>query len=205
MTATGSAGDIRHEPARPHEAPRFVIEHLTPAVDDGRHPLKRILGESCPVAVDILRDGHDVLAGRIVYRDPGDTTWLESPLTYDRNLNDDLVALNGIRRAEPALHVADNVEFHDAGNDALLWYSKRGPEGAATLLIAVNVDPHHAQESLVSVPLALLGVDQTTPFEIEDLLSGEHSTWQSHRAYVRLDRAQRVAQIFRLRHPGAPA
>jgi len=115
------------------------------------------------------------------------------------NLNDDLAALNGLRRTHPALQVADNLGFHEAGNAAMLWYSKRGSTPDATMLIAVNLDPHHAQEAMVHVPLELLGLDETTPFEVEDLLSGERYPWQGTRTYVRLDPAARVAQIFRLR------
>ena len=67
----------------PARARRFVIGAVGPTVDGGRHPLKRILGESCPVAVDILREGHDVLAGRIVFRGPGESTWRHAPLAFD--------------------------------------------------------------------------------------------------------------------------
>jgi starch synthase (maltosyl-transferring) len=68
-------------------------------------------------------------------------------------------------------------------------------------LIAVNLDPHHAHETTVDVPLELLGLDDGTPFEVEDLLSGEQYIWHGRRNYVRLDPAVRVAQIFRLRAP----
>jgi starch synthase (maltosyl-transferring) len=114
------------------------------------------------------------------------------------NLNDDLTRLNAIRRAHRALQVADNVEFPEAEHEHLLWYAKRGDTPGATLLIAVNLDPHHPQETMVHVPLELLGVDEGTGFEVEDLLSGERYTWRGRRNYVRLDPAIRVGQIFRL-------
>jgi starch synthase (maltosyl-transferring) len=114
------------------------------------------------------------------------------------NLNDDLAALNAIRRTHPALQRATNVEFPEAEHAHILWYAKRGDTPAATLLIAVNLDPHHAQETMVHVPLELLGLDETTPFDVEDLLSGERYTWRGRRNYVRLDPATRVGQILRL-------
>ena len=90
MTATGSEVVVEDEPVAPQDAPRSArehprlwIEHVAPTVDGGRYPVKRILGEACEVAVDILRDGHDVLAGRIAYRGPEDSTWRYAPLTYD--------------------------------------------------------------------------------------------------------------------------
>ena len=66
MGATEREAEGRSGTAGSPETPRFVIEHVAPSIDDGRYPLKRIVGELCPVEVDILRDGHDVLAGRIV-------------------------------------------------------------------------------------------------------------------------------------------
>jgi len=114
------------------------------------------------------------------------------------NLNEDLATLNAIRRAHRALQVADNVEFPEAEHAHILWYAKRGDTPDATLLIAVNLDPHHAQETMVHVPLELLGLDEGTAFDVEDLLSGERYTWRGRRNYVRLDPATRVGQIFRL-------
>jgi starch synthase (maltosyl-transferring) len=121
------------------------------------------------------------------------------------NLNADLTTLNGIRRAHPALQRSDNLAFHDAEHEHILWYAKRDAEPGKTLLIAVNLDPHHAQETMVHVPLELLGVDETTPFEVEDLLSGEHYIWHGRRNYVPLDPAERVGQIFRIRRASTSA
>jgi hypothetical protein len=109
------------------------------------------------------------------------------------------MALNALRRAHRALQVADNVEFLDSEHDHILWYAKRDPDPYASLLIAVNLDPHHTQETMVHVPLELFGIDEATPFEVEDLLSGEHYTWRGRRNYVRLDPSARVGQIFGLR------
>ncbi|MCC6850125.1 MAG: alpha-1,4-glucan--maltose-1-phosphate maltosyltransferase [Deltaproteobacteria bacterium] len=121
------------------------------------------------------------------------------------NLNDDLRALNGLRRRHRALQRVDNVAFHDAGAEQLLWYSKRGDAPEETLLVVVNLDPHQTRESMVEVPLDLLGLGEDATFEVEDLLSGERYAWRGRRAYVRLDPADRVGQIFRLHAPGAPA
>ncbi len=121
------------------------------------------------------------------------------------NLNDDLTTLNRIRRAHRALQLADNLEFHEAEHAHILWYAKRGDGPAATLLVAVNLDPHHAHETMVHVPLELLGVDEATPFEVEDLLSGERYPWHGRRSYVRLDPTVRVGQIFRRVTTSVPA
>lgn len=66
---------------------RVVIEGVRPAIDAGRFPIKRVLGESVIVEADIFADGHDLIAGRLHYRHEGETQWHElpmQPLTNDR-------------------------------------------------------------------------------------------------------------------------
>jgi starch synthase (maltosyl-transferring) len=58
----------------------IVIEHVRPAVDDGRHPVKRIVGDSLAISADIFKEGHDLLAARVRYRARGEAEWREAPL-----------------------------------------------------------------------------------------------------------------------------
>jgi starch synthase (maltosyl-transferring) len=58
---------------------RVVIEALRPAVDGGRFPAKRVLGDRVVVEVDLLADGHDKLAARLLYRRAGAAEWREAP------------------------------------------------------------------------------------------------------------------------------
>jgi starch synthase (maltosyl-transferring) len=57
---TGSAADCA--------APRIAIEAITPKVDDGEFPVRRVVGQTIPVAADILTDGHDNLAAELWWR-----------------------------------------------------------------------------------------------------------------------------------------
>ncbi|MFN7918197.1 MAG: alpha-1,4-glucan--maltose-1-phosphate maltosyltransferase [Vicinamibacterales bacterium] len=58
------------QPPGPHLALRVVIEQVSPAVDGGRFPAKRVEGDRVAVHADVFADGHDVLA--VVLRDrPG--------------------------------------------------------------------------------------------------------------------------------------
>ncbi|MGH7619268.1 MAG: alpha-1,4-glucan--maltose-1-phosphate maltosyltransferase [Gemmatimonadaceae bacterium] len=59
------------------------IECVTPALDAGRHPVKRIVGDTVVVGADVVKDGHDLLAARVLARGPGGTEWVASPMTYD--------------------------------------------------------------------------------------------------------------------------
>ena len=45
-----------------HVPSRVVVEGVEPAVDDGRFPARRTVGEDVTVAADIHADGHEVLA-----------------------------------------------------------------------------------------------------------------------------------------------
>jgi len=66
---------------------RVVIEHVTPAVDGGRFPVKRVLGDSVDVQADCLADGHDAVACALLWRQARQADWQRSamkPLGNDR-------------------------------------------------------------------------------------------------------------------------
>jgi starch synthase (maltosyl-transferring) len=58
----------------------IVIERVAPAVDDGRHPVKRVVGELLVVSADIFKEGHDVLAAAVRLRARGEAEWRVAPL-----------------------------------------------------------------------------------------------------------------------------
>jgi starch synthase (maltosyl-transferring) len=60
--------------------PRIQILEVTPQVDCGRYPVKRIAGEHVDVHARVFRDGHDALGAAVRYRPPGASRWLELPL-----------------------------------------------------------------------------------------------------------------------------
>ena len=45
-----------------------MIEGVTPLLDGGRYPIKRIVGETLVVEADVFRDGHDLVAARLLWR-----------------------------------------------------------------------------------------------------------------------------------------
>ena len=59
-------------------APRLVIESITPAVDGGEFPVKRIVGDLVRVEADVLGDGHDPLAASLVWRAADEADWRET-------------------------------------------------------------------------------------------------------------------------------
>jgi starch synthase (maltosyl-transferring) len=62
---------------------RVVIEGITPSLDGGRFPVKRIVGDALGVEADVFADGHDELSVRLRWRnDRGgeDLAWSELPM-----------------------------------------------------------------------------------------------------------------------------
>ena len=50
---------------------RVIIENVVPAVDHGRFPIKRTVGESVTVEISAFADGHDQIACRLCHRKDG--------------------------------------------------------------------------------------------------------------------------------------
>jgi starch synthase (maltosyl-transferring) len=59
---------------------RVVIEGVSPEIDCGRFPIKRVIGEKVVVEVDMFTDGHDAISGIVLYRSENETEWSEAPL-----------------------------------------------------------------------------------------------------------------------------
>ena len=75
-TGTATAGSS----APAHTPPRIVIQLPSPAVDDGRYPAKRCVGDRVAVQADVFRDGHDLIRATVRYLGPGDEEWREAEL-----------------------------------------------------------------------------------------------------------------------------
>ena len=59
---------------------RVVVEGVRPEIDCGAFPVKRIIGDSVIVQADIFTDGHDSVAGEILYRYEREEAWQRSPM-----------------------------------------------------------------------------------------------------------------------------
>jgi starch synthase (maltosyl-transferring) len=65
--------------------PAVVIENLSPLVDGGRYPVKRVVGEDLVVEADIFKDGHDVVGASVRWRILGDSFWHETSMRHVDN------------------------------------------------------------------------------------------------------------------------
>lgn len=106
-----------------------------------------------------------------------------------------LCTLNAARSAHPALLQLRNIKFHAIENDAIIAFSKHidaahSPTGRAdTVLVFVNLDPHHTQSGWVHLDLPSLGLcpedfpEVAAPgagqrlFVVRDELTGGEYTW----------------------------
>ncbi|MBO1332721.1 alpha-1,4-glucan--maltose-1-phosphate maltosyltransferase family protein [Streptomyces sp. VRA16 Mangrove soil] len=107
----------------------------------------------------------------------------ESAAREGRTIAPLLAALNDVRRRSPALRQLRDVHFHHADNDAVIAYSKRS--GSNTVLVVVNLDPHHTQEATVRLDLEALGLAPGAVFRVRDELSGDIYHWNDTN-FVRL-------------------
>ena len=115
------------------------------------------------------------------------------------NLKDFIAKINKIRKENPALQDTWNVKFYDAENDYLMCYGKTSEDLSNIIIVAVNLDPYHAQGGWVHIPLAELGVDPNQPYLVHDLLSDDKYIWHGEKNYIQIDPKIVPAHIFRLR------
>ncbi|MGI9149039.1 MAG: alpha-1,4-glucan--maltose-1-phosphate maltosyltransferase [Chloroflexota bacterium] len=62
--------------------PAIAIGDVQPELDGGRWPIKRVVGDAVEVSADILKEGHDLLSARVMFRtlEQTDGTWQERPM-----------------------------------------------------------------------------------------------------------------------------
>lgn len=64
---------------------RVVIESVTPEIDFGRFPAKRVIGDEVLVEADIFAAGHDSISAELLYRGDDEPDWTESSMEYQIN------------------------------------------------------------------------------------------------------------------------
>jgi starch synthase (maltosyl-transferring) len=102
--------------------------------------------------------------------------------------------LNEISHENPALQQLSNVAWLDAQNDQLFAYAKQEPGN--TIIVVANLDPHHTQAGLLTIP-AVLGLPPV--FVVEDQFTGDHFDWRIGQNYVELNPHQPGRQVHLLK------
>ncbi|MFT3859049.1 MAG: alpha-1,4-glucan--maltose-1-phosphate maltosyltransferase [Aquabacterium sp.] len=127
--------------------------------------------------------------------------WGELSLDRADSLAGLIAHLNRIRKHHPALQGMDRLSFHDMDNPLLLAYSKRSTDGLDVILTVVNLDPRYTQSGWLTLDASELGLPADAPFEVHDLLTGQHFSWQGRRHFIQLDPNRMPAHICLVRHP----
>ncbi|WP_369777813.1 maltotransferase domain-containing protein [Streptomyces sp. R33] len=112
-----------------------------------------------------------------------------------------ITALNRMRRRNPALQQLRDIHFHTTDNDQVIAYSKHA--GANSVLVVVNLDPHHTQEATVSLDMPVLGLDWHGSLAVRDELTGETYHW-GRANYVRLEPGRTPAHVLAALRPSPP-
>ena len=142
---------------------------------------------------------NEPLPGREEYLDSEKYQFKERDWNAPGNIKDWIARLNKIRKENRALQFYTNLRFHDADNDAILFYSKMTAARDNIILVVVNLDPHRKQNSFVYVPIESFGQMENDVYQVQDLLSGATYTWRGRRNYVELDPDIQPAHVFLVR------
>jgi starch synthase (maltosyl-transferring) len=59
---------------------RVIIENLSPRVEGGLYPAKRIAGEWVAVEADVFTDGHDEVSAVLMFRKKGESEWTDATM-----------------------------------------------------------------------------------------------------------------------------
>ena len=116
-----------------------------------------------------------------------------------RPMMDFIALVNQIRRAHPALHANRRLVFHDVDNPQLLCYSKTTEGMADSLLMVVNVDPHHVQSGWLNLDLEALGLGLDDTYQVHELLTDARYYWRGSGNFVQLDPNIVPAHILHVR------
>ncbi|WP_420460428.1 maltotransferase domain-containing protein [Neolewinella sp.] len=64
---------------------RTIIDHVNPQINNGRFPIKRVVGERVEVDAKIFGDSHDYLRAVLAYRKAGASEWQEIEMEEEAN------------------------------------------------------------------------------------------------------------------------
>ena len=107
--------------------------------------------------------------------------------------------INKIRKDNKALQNTHSLKFHEIDNEALISYSKTSDDQDNIILTVVSLDPHHTHSGWVRFSPAEFGMDQNTPYQVHDLISGAYFLWTGDYNYVEINPGIMPVHIFKVR------
>lgn len=73
-------GDGDFTIAQAIEAPRLIINNVSPSVEGGRYPAKAVVDQPVSIAATIFTDGHNRLAARVLWKEASAKAWKSEPM-----------------------------------------------------------------------------------------------------------------------------
>ncbi len=115
------------------------------------------------------------------------------------NIVAEITKLNRIRKSQSgaaaAIWVCDSI---NAYNDQVILYGKPLPAQRDMILVAVSLDPFHAQEATIEVPLWEWRLPDNGAVRVHDLMHDTMFDWHGKLQRIRLDPAELPFAIWRI-------
>jgi starch synthase (maltosyl-transferring) len=170
--SASAAGQAGAESSPAIDAPRVVIERVSPSVDPGRYPARAIVGQTVVVEADVFLDGHERPGARVIWRAADSAAEHSVPmrsLGNDRWRAEFIPATVGLHcfAIEGWLDVwasyrTDLGKNADAGVASKLELE----EGRAQLLSALQREPDVEREAMVALAAQLAEADGEQALEL---------------------------------------
>ncbi len=114
------------------------------------------------------------------------------------NIVAEIAKLNRIRKSNPALQSHLGLRFYPAHSDQVIFYGKRLAAQDEMVLVAVSLDPFHAQEVTIEVPLWEWGFSDHASVTAHDLMRDADFVWKGKIQRIRLDPFDLPFAIWRI-------
>ncbi len=124
----------------------------------------------------------------------------EWDLTSEQSIAGYIARLNRIRRDHPALQHDRSLRFHATDNEEVLAYSKTATADGRTDVVftVANLNARHTRTAKVEFSPAAVGLHDSRPFRMRELLTDHGVTWKEYWNRVRLDPFHNPVQVYHL-------
>ena len=114
------------------------------------------------------------------------------------NIRAEIAKLNRIRKGNPELQSHLGLRFYSAHDEQVLLYGKMAADRCDMILVAVNLDPFHAREVTIEVPLWEWSLPDNCSVGARDLMRDATFVWYGKFQRIRLDPAELPFAIWRI-------
>ncbi|MCK5814763.1 MAG: DUF3416 domain-containing protein, partial [Flavobacteriaceae bacterium] len=64
---------------------RVVIDYVSPSINNGEYPIKKVVNEVVSIDAHVLVDGHDVISAAVLYKHKSEKKWREQRMRLGHN------------------------------------------------------------------------------------------------------------------------